>query len=151
MIGELNQVIKQQTDINNNSNKIFANNFLHNISNKECLELSNIEVNKQIENKKNIDKHKNCIVNINTIINDKVNLNELAKELLRKHYIDTDFYKNLKIKEHEEEMKLKDKNNIGLYKKYSDIKKNREQKINEVIALETDVTKLQNYYSELID
>ena len=151
MIGELNQVIKKQTDINNSSNKIFANNFINNISNIEYLELSNNEVNKQIEKKKTIDRHKNGIIDINTIITDKVNLNELARELLRKHYIDTDFYKNLIIKETDEENKLKEKNNIGLYKKYSDIKKNREIKIKEVIALETDITKLQNYYSELID
>ena len=151
MIGELNQVIKKQTDINNSSNKIFANNFINNISNIEYLELSNNEVNKQIEKKKTIDRHKNGISDINTIITNKVNLNELAKELLIKHYIDTDFYKDLIIKEHEEEIKLKDKNNIGLYKKYSDIKKIREIKIKEVISLETNIEKLKNYYSELID
>ena len=151
MIGELNQVIKKQTDVNNSSIKLFANNFLQNISNRECLELSNNEVNKQIEKKKTIDKQKNSICDINTIICDKVNLNELAKELLIKHYIDTDFYKKLILKEHEEEIKLKDKNNIGLYKKYSDIKKIREIKIKEVISLETNIEKLKNYYSELID
>ena len=152
MNGELNQVIKQQTDVNNSTNKIVASYFINNISNKEYLELSNREVNKQIEKKKNIDKQKICIGdNINTILNGKINLNDLARELQMKHYIDSDFYKHLIAKEREEELKLKDKNNIGLYKKYSDIKKNRELKIKEVINLETNIDKLKSYYSELID
>ena len=152
MNGELNQIIKQQTDVNNSTNKIVAGYFINNISNTEYLELSNIEVNKQIEKKKNIDKQKICITaNINTILSGKINLNDLARELQLKHYIDSNFYRNLIEKEHDEEHKLKDKNNIGLYKKYSDIKKNREMKIKEVINLETNIDKLKSYYSDLID
>ena len=153
MNGELNLIIKKQTELNNTSIKNYANYFINNVlNNKEHLKLSYNETDKTIKKKNNIYKQLNSSnYDINNIITKKLNLKELATQLGLggSHYKDTQFYKDLKIKEKEEENLLKEKKNIGLYKKYSAIKQIRDKKIKEVISLEQDTLLLSRCEGEI--
>ena len=153
MNGELNQIIKKQTELNNTSIKNYANYFINNIlQNKEHLKLSYNETDKTIRKKNNIYKQLNSSTyDINNIITKKLNLKDLATQLGLggSHYKDTQFYKDLKIKEKEEENLLKEKKNIGLYKKYSAIKQIRDKKIKEVLSLEQEPLLLDRCEGEI--
>jgi hypothetical protein len=156
MNGELNQIIKKQTELNNSSIKIFANNFIDNIiKNPNNLKLAKTEVIKKQRKNKIINMQINGInEDIYSIVTPNTcNLALLAENLCMNFYDDTDFYKNLIIMEKKEEELLKKFNSIGLYKKYSEIKQNRKKKIEEIKNVETDKDKLKSYIKngELID
>ena len=156
MNGELNQIIKKQTELNNSSIKIFANNFIDNIiKNPSNLNLAKTEVIKKQRKNKIINMQINGInEDIYSIVSPNTcNLALLAENLCMNFYDDTEFYKNLIIMEKKEEELLKKFNSIGLYKKYSEIKQNRKKKIEEIKNVETDKDKLKSYIKngELID
>jgi hypothetical protein len=141
----IENVISNEIENNNDNNRKKIVNYVKQINSEPIVK--SIFASKIVKEKK---KRNNIIKELNDTsltIDDKkygkIEYNKLANQLIRAHYPDTTFAKELLEREKTEEQLVRRHNTLGKLNAYNNVKRNRENNINNILKHQHNIEKLR--------
>ena len=148
----IENVISNEIENNNDNNRKKIINYVKQINSEPIVkDIFTSAIVKEKKKRKKIQKE----LNDNSLNSDDINnkygkieYGKLANQLLLAHYPDTKFAKELTEREKTEEKLVRKYNTLGKLNAYNDMKKNRENNINNILKYEHNIEKLKELSSE---
>lgn len=148
----IENVISNEIENNNDTNKKKILNYVKQINNEPIVkDIFTSQIIKEKKKRKTIQKELNDTSLITDDINTKhgkLEYGKLANQLIVTHYPNTKFAKDLIEREKKEETLVRTNNTLGKLNAYNDMKRNRENNINNILRHQHNIEKLKELSEE---
>ena len=148
----IENVISNEIENNNDTNKKKILNYVKQINNEPIVkDIFTSQIVKEKKKRKTIQKELNDTSLITDDINTKhgkLEYGKLANQLIVAHYPNTKFAKDLIEREKKEETLVRTNNTLGKLNAYNDMKRNRENNINNILRHQHNIEKLKELSEE---